>query len=165
MLSANTTPPKIFLVPAGNFSGHYPFRFGQPVVPAERLCLSETAEATIRVARHKPYEVVRDWHWLFDLKKSEQQYGQDSTDVLGKIKEHIEWSAKMEISGIPTFYVNGKQLPDMCGWVDYLAVLEYELKNMGDSKGLKINKFSVFNVTECNEVLPGHGKANRVPLW
>jgi hypothetical protein len=34
------------------------------------------------------------------------------------------------------------------------------LKIRPDDKGLKINTFSDIYVTESNEVLPGHGKAN-----
>jgi uncharacterized membrane protein/thiol-disulfide isomerase/thioredoxin len=83
----------------------------------------------IKAAKQQPYKAVRDWYHLFDREKFLQMHPVNGEDVSTELEKQVIWTKQAGISATPTFFIGGRKLPAMVSWADYLAALEYELKN------------------------------------
>lgn len=57
------------------------------------------------------------------------------------IEKHIIWSKAAEIKATPTIFVNGRRLPELYSWLDFVETIEFEIKNEDISwprKGLNL---------------------------
>jgi protein-disulfide isomerase len=86
------------------------------------------AKEIMKVAKTKPLEAVKDWYSLFDIEKFKQAHLTNGLDVNAAIEKHIVWGKKMAIKGTPTFFVNGRRLPEMYSWKDCTEILEFEIQ-------------------------------------
>ena len=87
-----------------------------------------TVKEIIKVARTKPLESVKDWYSLLSLEKFKGLHHTNGEQVDAVVDKHIVWSKAAEIKGTPTFFVNGRKLPDPYSWMDFTKQLEFELK-------------------------------------
>lgn len=83
-----------------------------------------TAKEIIKAAVAKPFDAIKDWYNLFDLEKFKQLHYTNGQMVDNLLEKHISWNKKNEIKGTPTFFVNGRPLPELYSWVDFLETLE-----------------------------------------
>lgn len=83
----------------------------------------------IKAAKRQPFEAVRDWYHLFDREKFLQLHPVNGEDVSAEVEKQVVWTKQAGITATPTFFIGGRPLPSLVSWTDYLAALEYELKN------------------------------------
>jgi Peptidase C39 family/Thioredoxin len=92
----------------------------------------------IKAAKQRPYDAIKDWYNLFDasqnglyglVEKFKALHHTNGLDVNATIEKQISWSKGADIKGTPTFFVNGKKLPELFNWLELCRVLEYELKD------------------------------------
>jgi protein-disulfide isomerase/uncharacterized membrane protein len=86
------------------------------------------ARDIIKAARTKPFEAIRDWYQLFDIGRFRQKYPMNGADVDKDIDKHITWSKQAAITATPTFFINGRKLPELFNWTEMTAFLEYEMR-------------------------------------
>lgn len=87
-----------------------------------------TAKEIIKAAVAKPFDAIKDWYNLFDLEKFKQLHHTNGEIVDSLLEKHISWNKKIEIKGTPTFFVNGRQLPKIFNWVDFVEALEMKCR-------------------------------------
>lgn len=89
----------------------------------------QTVKAIIKAARKQPFEAVKDWYNLFDLEKFNALYKVNGLDVNGYTERHIQWSKEVGINATPTFFINGKKLPGLYNWKEFLDTIKTQLIN------------------------------------
>jgi thiol-disulfide isomerase/thioredoxin len=82
----------------------------------------------MRAAKEKPFEAIRDWYNVLNLDKFKEKHHTNGTDINGAIDKQIEWGKAAEIKATPTIFVNGRRLPELYSWVDFVETLEFEVK-------------------------------------
>ena len=83
----------------------------------------------IKAGKTKPYEAIKDWYHLFDVGKFKQLHPTNSAEADNReIEKHISWSKEADIKGTPTFFINGRLLPELFSWEELSGVLDYGLK-------------------------------------
>ena len=87
------------------------------------------AREIIKAAKQKPYDAVKDWYKLFDMEKYKQLHHTNGEIVDTAVEKHIDWNKKANIQGTPTFFINGKKLPELYSWVDFTEILSNEIRN------------------------------------
>jgi len=87
------------------------------------------AREIFKAAKYKPYEAIKDWYTLFDIEKFKLLHQTNGEQVHADLEKHIEWNRKVEINGTPTFFVNGRKLPELYSRVDFTEILKNEIRN------------------------------------
>jgi protein-disulfide isomerase/uncharacterized membrane protein len=87
------------------------------------------AKEIIKAAKAKPFDAIKDWYNLFDLGKFKEIHKTNGTDVGSVIEKHIRWSKEAGIKGTPTFFLNGRKIPDLYNSLELVEVLEFELNS------------------------------------
>ena len=87
-----------------------------------------TVKEIMKVAKTKPLESVKDWYNLLNLEKFKTLHHTNGEQVDAAVEKHMLWSKEAEIKATPTFFVNGRKLPDLYIWMDFTKQLEFELK-------------------------------------
>lgn len=112
---------------------HYPDKFSVAI----RFALSNndendrrvnTVKEIMKVAKTKPLESVNDWYSLLNLEKFKERHQSNGVQVDAGIDKHIAWSKTVDIQATPTFFVNGRKLPELYSWVEMTNQFEWELK-------------------------------------
>ena len=88
-----------------------------------------TVKEIMKVAKTRPLESVKDWYSLLNLEKFRELHHTNGEQVNAAIDKHIVWSKKAEIKGTPTFFVNGRKLPELFSWVDFVELIKYNISN------------------------------------
>jgi protein-disulfide isomerase/uncharacterized membrane protein len=83
----------------------------------------------MKVAKTKPLESIKDWYHLLNLEKFKELHPTNGEQVDATIEKHIVWSKGANIKATPTIFVNGRKLPGLYSWVDFVEKLEFEVKN------------------------------------
>lgn len=83
----------------------------------------------LKVAKTKPLESVKDWYSLLDLEKFKELYHTNGEQVDAAIEKHIAWNKRVDIKATPTIFINGRVLPELYSWVDFVETVEFEIKN------------------------------------
>ena len=83
----------------------------------------------MKVAKTKPLQSVKDWYSLLNLEKFKALHHTNGEQVDTAVEKHIIWSKAVDIKATPTIFVNGRKLPELYNWVDFIETLEFELKN------------------------------------
>jgi protein-disulfide isomerase/uncharacterized membrane protein len=87
-----------------------------------------TVKEIMKVAKTKPLESVKDWYHLLNLEKFKALHHTNGEFVDVAVEKHIIWSKGADIKATPTFFVNGRKLPDLYSWMDFTKQLEFEMK-------------------------------------
>jgi len=82
----------------------------------------------LKVAKLKPYEAIKDWYQLFDIEEYKKKHHTNEEAVDTMIERHIKWKKENHIISTPTFFINGKLLPEEYNWKDLVDVLGYTYK-------------------------------------
>jgi len=92
---------------------------------------SRTRAATeiIRAAKETPFEAIKEWYHFYDLDKFQQKHKYAQINVSAEIEKHISWSREAEIKATPTFYLNGRKLPELFSWIDLVELLDYQIRS------------------------------------
>jgi protein-disulfide isomerase/uncharacterized membrane protein len=88
-----------------------------------------TVKEIMKVAKTKPLESVKDWYSTLNLEKFKELHQTNGEQVDAAIDKHIVWSREADIKGTPTVFMNGRKLPELYSWVDFVETVEYEIKN------------------------------------
>ena len=88
-----------------------------------------TVKEIMKVAKTKPLESVKDWYALMNLEKFNAVHRTNGEEVAVAVATHIEWNKKANIQGTPTFFINGRKLPELYSWIDYSEILKNEITN------------------------------------
>ncbi len=92
----------------------------------------------IKAAKQKPYEAIKDWYNLFNarqnglsglVEKFKALHHTNGINVNADIDKHINWNKNIEIQKTPTFFLNGRKLPELFNWVDFMETIKYKIKN------------------------------------
>lgn len=89
----------------------------------------QSVTAILRAARKDPFHAVRDWYHLLDIDKFGQSYQLNGMPVDKDVEKFRVWTAAKGITATPTFFINGRELPDLYSWKDLTEILELEMKN------------------------------------
>ena len=88
-----------------------------------------TVKEIMKVAKTKPLESIKDWYSLLNLEKFKQLHRTNGEQVDAAVDKHIIWSKAVDIKATPTIFLNGRRLPELYSWVDFVEMVEYEIKN------------------------------------
>ncbi len=86
------------------------------------------AKAIIKAAMYNPEEAIRDWYSEMSIEKFCLKHSISEISVDSVIDQHLLWSKQSNLIATPTFFVNGRQLPKIYNWKDFIEILDYELK-------------------------------------
>lgn len=89
---------------------------------------TNAATIIIQAAIQKPLEAIRDWYQLISIDKFNELHVPNGEDVSKAIEHHIAWSKEAAISATPTLFVNGRRLPELYNWMDFVEIAVYELE-------------------------------------
>ena len=90
------------------------------------------ASAVIKILKataQKPHQAIKDWYMLRDIEKFGALYGENGINVEGFLLRNVTWSKSQKIRSTPSFFLNGKKIPDMYSWYDLFELVE---KNIQD---------------------------------
>lgn len=89
---------------------------------------TNAATKIIQAAIQKPLEAIRGWYQLMSIDKFNERHTPNEADVSKAIEQHIAWSKEAAISATPTLFVNGRRLPELYNWMDFVEIAVYELE-------------------------------------
>jgi protein-disulfide isomerase len=78
---------------------------------------------------NNPFEAVKGWYMSTNLDVYKKIYKTLDASLTVELRKQIAWGKDTGITGTPTFFVNGRVLPELFSWVDFTNILDYELKN------------------------------------
>ncbi len=87
------------------------------------------AKEILKVAKVNPYKAIKDWYHIYDLEKFKQLHNTNGMDVNSTVEKYIIWNEKADIKGTPTFFINGRQLPELYNWVDFIEIIKFDMKD------------------------------------
>lgn len=89
----------------------------------------KAANSIIQAALNNPFEAVKGWYMSTNLDVYKKIYKTLDASLTVELRKQIAWGKDTGITGTPTFFVNGRVLPELFSWVDFTNILDYELKN------------------------------------
>lgn len=89
------------------------------------------AKKILAAAKDKPMQAINDWYEYRDIEKYAALHPTETSNVEDALKKHAGWVEQAGIKGTPTFFINGRELPQVYNWMEFLTLLEYELDNHG----------------------------------
>lgn len=79
----------------------------------------------LEAVKENPYRAMKDWYSSYNLNHYIQNQCQTDTNVDDALKKFVIWSKKAEIKFTPKMFVNGKKIPELYNWVEFLSYLKY----------------------------------------
>lgn len=90
---------------------------------------TEIAKEVVRRARQNPHNAIQNWYRILDINHFRKEFKCDiQIDVSEDIENYIHWSTVENIVATPTFFINGRLLPPLYSWAEFLEITEYEFK-------------------------------------
>ncbi|HEV7781847.1 MAG TPA: vitamin K epoxide reductase family protein [Chitinophagaceae bacterium] len=83
----------------------------------------------VKVARSGSVDSVKDWYHLLDLEKFKTLHAVNEENVDATIDKYILWSKSEDIHFTPTIFLNGRKLPKLYSWVDFVETMKYNMGN------------------------------------
>jgi protein-disulfide isomerase/uncharacterized membrane protein len=87
------------------------------------------AREILKAAKLDPYEAMKDWYAFIDIEKFRQKYQVNGERIEEIIDYYIRWKELANIKATPTFFINGRRLPELYSWTDCLEILSTEINN------------------------------------
>jgi uncharacterized membrane protein len=84
----------------------------------------QIAKTIMKAARINPFKAVKDWYRLFDMEKYNTLHTVNGLDVNSYTERHIQWCKNAGINATPTLFINGKRLPGIYNWKEFVELME-----------------------------------------
>lgn len=85
------------------------------------------AHEIIKAAKHAPFLVIKKWYSRFNIKEIQELNNNDYLKGEKEIEDFMIWANSVKIKETPTFFLNGKRIPNIYSWIDFKEMLKISL--------------------------------------